>query len=166
MSRGRRFSETLIEIPSFLWRCDFQKWDSYFVGKACPFLGNKTNKIDKIPSKPPNATKITIKYIKCRHKRTWKKQKKKMKIRNLRHYKNTQILRKEEVVYITWPSIILSTFNFLVSFFPIMALACSNICIKHFIKISIFDSHNKVIFSILYFFFLFFYFVSWVFALL
>ena len=27
--------------------------------------------------------------------------KKEMKIRNLRHYRNTQILRKEEVVYIT-----------------------------------------------------------------
>ena len=75
-----------------------------------------------------------------------------MKIRNLRHYSNTQILQKEEVVYITWPSIILNTFNFLASFFSIIALACSNINIKHFIKISVFDSHNKVILSILYFF--------------
>ena len=86
--------------------------------------------------------------------------KKKIKIRNLRHYETHKIFkRKKCMVYITWISVILNTFNFLASFFPIMALACSNISMKHFINISVFDSHNKVTLSILYFFLFFCFFL-------
>ena len=75
--------------------------------------------------------------------------KKKVKIRNFRHYRNKQNLQKEEVVYTTWTSVILNTFSFLASFFSIIALACSHINLKYSIKISVFDSHNTVILSIL-----------------
>ena len=45
------------------------KWVDVLFGKVCPLLDNETNKLMKIPPKPPNVIRVTIKY-KFRNKRT------------------------------------------------------------------------------------------------